>query len=326
MVESVRFWIGVTDFDWYTFLADRRPEDVNFWQPNGRESAFKFPELMPFLFKLKAPHNMIAGVAFFVRQTVLPLSLAWKVFGERNGADSWQRLHATISRYRQSNQSPLVPDPPIGCIALTDPLFFPRSEWIQVPNDWASNIVQGKYFDSTEGEGKRVWLEVQDRLARLREGLEPWEDVKTEELSTLSDYRVNERYGEAITKVRLGQGGFRLSVIDSYSRRCAISGEKILPVLEAAHIKPYALSGAHKVANGLLLRSDIHTLFDAGYLTVVAEGEDFRVNVSTRLKTEFDNGKDYYKFHGQPLAFIPTPSHERPAAESLIWHNENTFR
>ena len=49
---------------------------------------------------------------------------------------------------------------------------------------------------------------------------------------------------------------------DAYERRCAVTGEKTLPVLEAAHIRPYALLGPHRVNNGLLLRSDLHKLFD----------------------------------------------------------------
>ena len=65
-------------------------------------------------------------------------------------------------------------------------------------------------------------------------------------------------------QARLRQGAFRVLVTDSYDRRCALSGERTLPVLQAAHIKPYAEGGLHQVPNGILLRSDIHVLFDAG--------------------------------------------------------------
>jgi hypothetical protein len=67
---------------------------------------------------------------------------------------------------------------------------------------------------------------------------------------------------------RLGQGLFRILVTDAYSRRCAITGERTLPVLEAAHIKPYSLVKRHELPNGLLMRSDLHRLLDEGYLTV----------------------------------------------------------
>ena len=66
----------------------------------------------------------------------------------------------------------------------------------------------------------------------------------------------------------VGQGAFRALVTDIYGRRCAVTGEKTLPALDAAHIKPYADGGEHEAKNGLLLRRDLHSLFDAGYVTV----------------------------------------------------------
>src|SRR5215510_14947587 len=87
---------------------------------------------------------------------------------------------------------------------------------------------------------------------------------------------------------RLGQGSFRLIVLDSYQRRCAFTNSPVLHVLDAAHIKPYALGGTHAPENGLLLRQDLHTLFDRGYVTVTP---DHHVEISQCIKQEFDNGK-----------------------------------
>jgi HNH endonuclease len=69
----------------------------------------------------------------------------------------------------------------------------------------------------------------------------------------------------------LGQGAFRVSVTDVYQRRCVITQERTLPALEAAHIRPYGDGGGHEASNGLLLRRDIYSLFDAGYVTVTPE-------------------------------------------------------
>ena len=93
-------------------------------------------------------------------------------------------------------------------------------------------------------------------------------------------------------------GGFRLLVTDVYQRRCAVTLERTLPALEAAHIRPYADGGTHEVSNGLLLRRDIHSLFDAGYVTVTP---DLRFEVSRRIREEFENGRHYYALHGQRL-------------------------
>ena len=130
-------------------------------------------------------------------------------------------------------------------------------------------------------------------------------------------------YGKPqIVLPRLGQGLFRVLVTDAYSRRCAITGERTLPVLEAAHIKPYSLVMRHEVSNGLLLRSDLHTLFDEGYLAV--NPHDRRVVVSKRIKEEFENGRDYYKLAGQPLR-EPSEAWARPLTENLEYHARNRF-
>jgi len=94
-------------------------------------------------------------------------------------------------------------------------------------------------------------------------------------------------------------------------------------VLEAAHIKPYAESGPNRTENGLLLRSDIHKLFDAGYDTVTPE---HRIEVSPRIREEFETGKAYYRFQGRELEVRPMQLAEQPDPGYLQWHNENRYR
>jgi putative restriction endonuclease len=135
--------------------------------------------------------------------------------------------------------------------------------------------------------------------------------------------RPDERYGEAVlVRPRLGQGAFRVAVTDAYQRACAITQEHSLPVLEAAHIVPYAQGGQHEVNNGLLLRSDLHRLFDLGYVTVTPA---LRLEVSGRLRGEFENGRTYYPLHGTEVT-IPTRVPLQPDANLLRWHNERVFR
>ena len=95
-----------------------------------------------------------------------------------------------------------------------------------------------------------------------------------------------------------------------------------MPVLEAAHIRPYALTGPHDVSNGLLLRADLHRLFDLGYLTVTP---DHALRVSDKLKVDYDNGSTYYPLQG-PLRNLPRDGGEQPSQEFLRWHNENVYR
>jgi len=111
-------------------------------------------------------------------------------------------------------------------------------------------------------------------------------------------------------------------VTDAYERRCAITEEKTLPTLEAAHIKPFSQEGPHSVNNGILLRSDFHRLLDAGYATVTT---DHHLEVSRPINDEFDNGEYYYTFHGKRL-HVPPSEQFQPSPKFLTWHNENVFR
>lgn len=74
----------------------------------------------------------------------------------------------------------------------------------------------------------------------------------------------DERYRETLSRIRIGQGVFRIMVTSAYDNACEITGDHTLPVLEAAHIKPFSLSGPHSVSDGTLARSDLHKLFDSG--------------------------------------------------------------
>ncbi|NLV30966.1 MAG: HNH endonuclease [Acidobacteria bacterium] len=307
----MRFYVGVTDNAWFDFIEKDGPDEVNFWRPSGREfSALESGE--PFLFKLHKPLNFVVGGGFFIRSERLPLSLAWEVFGRKNGAATRRQFEQLIRNYRGYDEV----DPEIGCIILNQPFFIPRDHWIPAPGDWKPNIVSGKRYDDQNEWSDRLWTLVRPWLPV------PDSDEPSEESGTaIAD--PNLLYGqEYLRKSRLGQGAFRILVTDAYLKRCAISGERTLPVLQASHIKPYG-EGPNHVDNGLLLRSDLHILFDRGYLTVTP---DLKVEISGRIREEYENGKDYYRFHGNPLSVLPLVPHDRPNREFLRWHNERIFR
>jgi putative restriction endonuclease len=301
----LRFWVGVTDKEWFDFLSARAPDEVNFWQPSAKPVATFLTAGTPFLFKLHAPHNFVVGGGFFVRFSALPARLAWEAFRENNGVTDYDGLKRRVEQYRKA---PIRGDPEIGCNVLNGPFFFAEKDWIPIPESWSRNIVRGRSFDTTQPDGAGLWGQLTDRL----------------ELAATAAPAVTEpRFGaDYLTRARLGQGAFRVLVTEAYSRRCAISGERTLPVLEAAHIRPYARQGPHTVANGLLLREDLHTLFDDGYLTVT---EDLRAEVSRRIKEKYQNGREYYRYHGAPLAVVPTSPENRPSTEFIRWHNTQVY-
>ncbi len=311
----MKLYLGVTDNNWYNFLSREKPENVNFWQPGGHSVFRVLAPLEPFLFKLKSPVNAIGGVGFFSSYTSLPISMAWDAFDRGNGCSSFNELQKMILQYRQDKSNV---NPHIGCIILTDPIFFKKEDWIAVPNDWSKSIVQGKSYSIDNPIGNDLWIKIEHLLQRY---LNP-ESVEKENQLVLEDPEAAYNYS-ILRKVRVGQGAFRILVTDAYNRKCAISGEKTLPVLESAHIKPYAESGPHLISNALLLRSDIHKLFDTGYLTITS---DLKVEVSKRIKEEFENGKEYYKFHGGDLNNLPNRIKDKPEIRFVEWHNENIYK
>ena len=312
----MKIFLGVTDNNWYSYLSKIQPEDIDFLQPGGNANFKVLSPGAPFLFKLKSPLNKIGGVGFFSSQTFLPINIAWDVFKERNGCASFEQFRQMILQYRTDKENR---NPTIGCIVLTNPVFFKQDDWIDVPEDWSKYIVQGKSYDTAEGIGLALWQKTEVLLNKyLTEAT-----YEGEKSQLILEDTASPQYGNSILKkVRLGQGAFRVLVTDAYTRRCSITGEKTLPVLEAAHIKPYSESGPHFISNGLLLRSDLHKLFDSGYITIT---NDYKVEVSKRIREEFQNGKEYYQFHGRELCYLPERHIDRPHEKFIEWHN-NIFK
>ncbi len=308
----MRFYVAITDGNWFAHLSQgEQPEEVNFWQPSGNTTFRALQPGEPFLFKLHSPEDYIVGGGFFSYFSILPVSLAWSVFGRNNGAETEQEMRARIEHYRRTKPSP-AEDYAIGCILLQSPFFFDRKVWIPA-RDWHKSIVRGRGYDTDAELGKWLWNRVQALIEAQRAQVEPARTV--EEPATA--------YGQPqVVFPRLGQGAFRVIVTDAYNRRCAITQSPVLHVLEAAHIRPFAQGGSHSPQNGILLRQDFHTLFDRGYLTVTPE---YRVEVSRRIREEFENGQEYYALHGKAIS-APERGEMQPASEYLEWHNATVFR
>jgi putative restriction endonuclease len=304
-------YVGVTDYDWFMTLKQAHCDEVNFWKPGGNTNFKALDEGDLFLFKLHSPRDFIVGGGIFLKFSILPSSLAWEAFGIANGARSLFELNNRVYKYKKTNRLS-DPDPQIGCIILSMPFYFDEDDWIPVPGNWSRNIVQGKTYDTSDYYGMLLYQQVQVKLSNQKVN-----SYVVREVSMDSGYGKKQ-----MIKPRIGQGAFKVLITDAYRRRCAITGEKTLPVLEAAHIKPYSLDGPHEINNGLLLRRDFHTLYDRGYITI---DKNFTVEVSRRIKEDFGNGKEYYAHHGKKLIILPERREQLPDPNYLEWHNENVY-
>lgn len=115
----------------------------------------------------------------------------------------------------------------------------------------------------------------------------------------------------SMVKCRQGQAGFRRALLCAYDAQCAVSGCDVEQLLEAAHIHPYRGPETNSVQNGLLLRADIHTLFDLGLITVSPART---ITVSPVLA-----GTDYAALDGRALK-LPASLNDHPSELALAWH------
>lgn len=117
---------------------------------------------------------------------------------------------------------------------------------------------------------------------------------------------------------RLGQSDFRDQLLSAYQEKCAVTDCSVSAVLEAAHIKPFCEEQTYLVPNGILLRSDIHTLFDR-YLMGINPA-DFTVAFAEPAM----RGK-YKKLNGKPIR-VPTNDRLKPSQALLQEHWEEFQR
>lgn len=310
-MNPTKLYVHPTDRRWFDFLSQQPSGgSVNFWKPRTKNFT-SLPPDEPLLFLLNKPDKVIAGLGYFAGKMNVTLETAWNIFGLRNGVGSYQEFYQLVYGNRYA---PTSSKATILCLTLNAPVFFERADWLPVPPDWSGNLVQGKSYDTASTIGQLIWQQVSQVLPKYQ--LTP---LLSETVLPELMLEPTVSYRTALRQVRPDQRAFQTIVTQAYDSKCAISGEKTVPVLEAAHIKPYADAGPSIVSNGLLLRSDLHRLFDRHYLTINADS--LRVEVSRRIKEEFSNGVEYYRYDGHKLR-LPHERLERPAQQFLRLHNE----
>lgn len=207
--------------------------------------------------------------------------------------DDGRDAYTTRFTFRLLSDAP-VATPSWGVVAAR----LSKRPALQVPRAWTSaedEAVLASYFDPS----KLTPEQSLDDAQRERVFQDLSEDLRVRTLQLID--------------LRRGQPAFRRALLQAYNGTCAVTGTAMERVLEAAHIAPYKGAHTNDVTNGLLLRADIHTLFDLHLLTVT---EEHIVRVAP------DVGEpEYERLDGQSLATTPQVLADLPAADQLVRHN-----
>lgn len=287
------FAISPTDIDWFNFLrSEGLNSEINFWTPTPWNISGLTKEDKLY-FMLKSPIRKIGGYGQFVEYKNISVNEAWNKYGFKNGCASKRELIERLDSYKASNSSDerSVMDTEIGCIVLTNAMFFDDDKFINLENyalDFKRHIVKIKYFNE----------------------LDP---LESEISKTTKDFELLSINSEKLKKSRLvterkGQGNFRAIITRAYSNKCCITNEPTPELVEAAHIQSYIDENSNHVKNGLLLRVDLHKLYDNGLLYI----DDFyAVHVSPEVKSEY-----YQKLNGKIIS-LPVNLNEHPSKDAL---------
>jgi hypothetical protein len=169
--------------------------------------------------------------------------------------------------------------------------------------------VQIHQFSRMTDEGVRTLSALFPRRSRIEQALEELLDAADGDLPADADQR---DYAQRLIAVRRGQRAFRQRLLQAFDGACCISGSRVEATLEAAHIRPFSETGSHASGNGLLLRADLHTLFDLRLVTVLPAG---MVRVAPALR-----GSEYEYYDGRQIS-EPLNAGNAPDRAALAEHN-----
>lgn len=191
--------------------------------------------------------------------------------------------------------------------------FFSRLESCDVQQKTIESIIAIEQNPNTQGIINPTVTPENEELESIGEQLDAEGDFTPK-----SQEETRERISRSIAQ-RRGQPKFRKDLLEAYGYHCAITGCDAEEALEAAHITPYCETGVNAIYNGLLLRADIHTLFDLSLITI-APGDNYpddieslTVHVAPSLRHTF-----YGELHNNPIKHLPKNRADLPDKDALI--------
>ena len=163
----MKFYVGLADEDWIRTLKSKNTTIANYWKPGSKKriAALKPGDL--FLFKSHvAAGGKIVGCGSFVKYERLSINQAWKTYGDANGCNSLSDMKSRVERYRKRSEIANTSSN-IGCIILSNLVFFDEAEYIAPPADWNKAPFPGKTYSTDDKVGFELYVDVCRRLRRI---------------------------------------------------------------------------------------------------------------------------------------------------------------
>ena len=281
------YTIAPTDYNWFSFLKETYTTGiVNFWTPTPWK--IKNVELgSKWFFKKKGGEKLICGYGIYNGIQIMTVKNAWTKFGTNNGCSSYAQFNSELSKYNDTIEG----EKEIGAILLSDVVFFDEKDFINLDNrriEWSNNIVKYKTYNDSD--------------IMLSTSIEQKTNFKLVET-------LNKRRKDSNINLREGQSEFRQKISKAYHYKCCVTGESCPDLLEAAHIQSYISKDSNHIQNGLLLRVDIHKMFDSG---LIAINKDYEIIISSEITTDY-----YHNLAGRKIT-LPDDIADYPSKEALV--------
>ncbi len=287
------FAITPTDNKWVTVLKDHQLNSfVNFWTPtlwnikNPRKGDRWY-------FLLKSPIRKIGGYGEIVEYKNMTPIKAWKEYGIRNGCETLDELKTKIDLYFKRNSKKYkgqkidVNKHKIGCLILKNCEFWDEPYYIKTEN---FGIIIAKQV-----EKHKVFNQIDPfNFEHNNAGFEPLNKSREENKASVNQRR--------------GQGKFKGDILKAYNNKCCVSGETCQELLDAAHLQEYLNEDSNHIQNGILLRVDLHRLYDNGLLYI---DNNYKIRISPKITSRI-----YRKYHNKPI-LLPEDENDHPSIAAL---------
>lgn len=317
--KELSSYIINTDPHWFSFVFSRGLKNPVFWRkrPSSPNRAAVVPG-NPIFFRVThsnppviSAHGVLAGVH------VSTLTEAFRLYDHRLGYPTMEEMINSSATWTSGVR--LQPGTRIYCMEISnfqvvkDIRTDTELEGLGIDFDHR-HVVTGKELDAVQTTALLNYAQLMEE--RPVGSLVSFIDHNitsdaVDEFNPQNTQDAREKIARLVAK-RRGQPEFRKKLLAAYSSRCAITGCDAVAALEAAHIVPYRGPHTNHVTNGLLLRADLHTLFDLGLIAI--DSDTMTVIVHPDLAAT-----EYKSIAGKPIA-LPKNRQQRPNKEALDMH------